>query len=288
MFATEIFVLFSPPLLKKAFHQNYFIMKTVIIPVDFSETSLNAARFAAQMLSGSKDTRIVLYSMFEDEEDSETKGTYLESLKAELEMKGNKEIECVKELADDLIDSIERLVFQKAATLVVMGITGKSPIKQLLVGSNTLKLVEKNICPVMIIPPDAAFNGVNNILFTSDFQEVKESTPVLYIKTVLDFFKANLHIVNVSNEHYVSLTEQFQSEREKLLGLLKEYNPEFYFIGMNDFHEAIEQFVKDKNIDLIITIPRFHSGITSIFKLSATKKLVFHSSVPVLAAHEKM
>ena len=169
-----------------------------------------------------------------------------------------------------------------------MGITGKSPIKQLLVGSNTLKLVEKNICPVMIIPPDAAFNGVNNILFTSDFQEVKESTPVLYIKTVLDFFKANLHIVNVSNEHYVSLTEQFQSEREKLLSLLKEYNPEFYFIGMNDFHEAIEQFVKDKNIDLIITIPRFHSGITSIFKLSATKKLVFHSSVPVLAAHEKM
>ncbi|MBL7763086.1 MAG: universal stress protein [Chitinophagaceae bacterium] len=263
-------------------------MKTVIIPVDFSETSLNAARFAAQMLSGSKDTRIVLYSMFEDEEDSETTGTYLESLKAELELKGNKEIECVKELADDLIDSIERLVFQKAATLVVMGITGKSPIKQLLVGSNTLKLVEKNICPVMIIPPDAAFNGVNNILFTSDFQEVKESTPVLYIKTVLDFFKANLHIVNVSNEHYVSLTEQFQSEREKLLGLLKEYNPEFYFIGMNDFHEAIEQFVKDKNIDLIITIPRFHSGITSIFKLSATKKLVFHSSVPVLAAHEKM
>jgi len=288
LFATEIFVLFSPPLLKKAFHQNYFIMKTVIIPVDFSETSLNAARFAAQMLSGSKDTRIVLYSMFEDEEDSETTGTYLESLKAELELKGNKEIECVKELADDLIDSIERLVFQKAATLVVMGITGKSPIKQLLVGSNTLKLVEKNICPVMIIPPDAAFNGVNNILFTSDFQEVKESTPVLYIKTVLDFFKANLHIVNVSNEHYVSLTEQFQSEREKLLSLLKEYNPEFYFIGMNDFHEAIEQFVKDKNIDLIITIPRFHSGITSIFKLSATKKLVFHSSVPVLAAHEKM
>lgn len=263
-------------------------MKTVIIPVDFSETSLNAARFAAHMLSGKENTRIVLYNMFEDEEESETTGTYLESLKTELELKGNKEIECVKELADDLIDSIERLVFQKAATLVVMGITGKSPIKQLLVGSNTLKLVEKNICPVMIIPPDAAFNDINDILFTSDFHDVKESTPVLYIKTVLDFFKANLHIVNVSNEHYVSLTEQFQTERAKLLDLFKEYNPEFYFIGMNDFHEAIEQFVTDKSIDLIVTIPRFHTGITSIFKSSATKKLAFHSSVPVLAAHEKM
>jgi hypothetical protein len=27
-------------------------MKTVIIPVDFSETALNAARYAAEMLSG--------------------------------------------------------------------------------------------------------------------------------------------------------------------------------------------------------------------------------------------
>jgi len=263
-------------------------MKTVIIPVDFSETSLNAARFAAHMLSGRQDTRIVLYNMFEDEEESETTGAYLESLKTELELKGNKEIECVKELADDLIDSIERLVFQKAATLVVMGITGKSPIKQLLIGSNTLKLVEKNICPVMIIPPDAAFKDINDILFTSDFHNVTESTPVLYIKTVLDFFKANLHIVNVSSEHYISLTEQLQAERTKLLDLFKEYNPEFYFIGMNDFHEAIEQFVIDKGIELIITVPRFHSGITSIFKSSATKKLVFHSSVPVLAAHEQM
>ncbi len=72
-----------------------------------------------------------------------------------------------------------------------------------------------------------------------------------------------------------------------MLDLFKEYTQEFYFIGMNDFHEAIEQFVIDKSIDLIVTIPRFHTGITSIFKSSATKKLVFHSSVPVLAAHEK-
>jgi len=263
-------------------------MKTVIIPVDFSETSLNAARFAAQMLSGRSDTRIILYSMFDDQDEALTTDTYLTSLKTELELKGNKDIECIKELADDLIDSLERLVFQKAATLVVMGITGKSPIKQMLVGSNTLKVVEKNICPVMIIPPDANFNDINDILFTSDFQNVESSTPVLYIKSVLDFFKANLHIVNVSNQHYVSLTEKFQEERAQMLNLFKEYNPEFYFIGMNDFHEAIEQFVKDKSIDLVLTIPRFHSGISSIFKPSTTKKLVYHSTVPVLAAHEQM
>jgi Universal stress protein family. len=35
-------------------------MKTVIIPVDFSETALNAARYAAEMLSGKPDASIIL------------------------------------------------------------------------------------------------------------------------------------------------------------------------------------------------------------------------------------
>ena len=35
-------------------------MHRVIIPVDFSETSMNAARFTAQMLAGKKDALAVL------------------------------------------------------------------------------------------------------------------------------------------------------------------------------------------------------------------------------------
>ena len=42
-------------------------MKDVIIPVDFSETSLNAARYAADMLSGKPDTHVILYNMFSDD-----------------------------------------------------------------------------------------------------------------------------------------------------------------------------------------------------------------------------
>ena len=35
-------------------------MKDVIIPVDFSETSLNAARYAAAMLSGKPEVHVKL------------------------------------------------------------------------------------------------------------------------------------------------------------------------------------------------------------------------------------
>lgn len=262
-------------------------MKDVIIPVDFSETSLNAARYAADMLSGKPDTHVILYNMFEDEKESETAGQYLESLKAELLQKGvGNNIECVKEYGENLIDSLGRLAYQKSAQLIVMGISEKEEWRQIFIGSNTLKMAEQNVCPVMIIPPVAKYTGIKNIALTSDFKDVDVTIPVLAIKTVLEIFNASLHIVNVDNEHYVALTEEYLTERSKMQKMFAEFTPEFYFIGMNSFYEAIEQFAKDRNIDLLIVIPKNHSFINSLFSTSHTKKLAFHSTVPILAAHE--
>lgn len=261
-------------------------MKDFIIPVDFSETSLNAARYAASMLGGRTDSRVILYNMFKNEEESDTAAQYLESLKAELEQKGIAHIEIVKEFGTDLIDNLGRLAYQKTAELIIMGISEKDEWHQLFTGSNSVKMAEQNVCPVMIIPQSAKYNGITNIVLTSDFKDVENTTPELAIKTVLEIFNSKLHIVNVDNEHYVSLTEEYLTERGKMQRMFAEFDPEFYFIGMNDFYEAIEQFTIDKNIDLIIVIPKNHSFINSIFSGSHTKKLAFRSSVPILAAHQ--
>lgn len=261
-------------------------MKTVIIPVDFSETALNAVRYAADMLTGKAGTTVILYHMFERDKEAATAGQYLESLKAELQEKGVPGVDWVKEEGDDLIDSLGRLAYQKTATLILMGITEREEWRQLIMTSNTVKMAEQNICPVMIIPPQAKFTGINNIALTSDFKDVDATTPVLAIKNVLEIFNANLHIVNVDNEHYVSLTEEYLTERAKMQRLFAEFKPEFYFIGMNDFFEAVEQFSKDRNIDLIVIIPKNHTFMNSVFSSRHTKKLAYHSSVPLLAAHQ--
>ena len=261
-------------------------MKTVIIPVDFSETSLNAARYAAEMLSEKPDASIILFNLYHRDNEYETAGTYLDSLKNELLRKGDKEIECVRERGDDLVDSLERLAYQKSATLIVMGITGKSSARQTIIGSHTLKIAMRDVCPVLIVPAQATFNGIKNVALASDFKNVEEITPVTYLKAVLDFFKPKLHIVNVNSEIHVALNEELREERAWLADQFSDYDPEFYFITTFDFHETIEQFVQDKNIDIVINVPRNHSFYDSVFKQSATKKLAFHSSIPVLAAHE--
>jgi nucleotide-binding universal stress UspA family protein len=261
-------------------------MKTVIIPVDFSETALNAVRYAADMFTGKAGTSVILYHMFERDKEAVTAAQYLESLKAEMQDKGVTSVDWIKEEGDDFIDSLGRLAYQKAATLILMGITEREEWRQLIMTSNTVKMAEQNICPVMIIPPHAKFSGINNIALTSDFKDVDATTPVLAIKNVLEIFNANLHIVNVDNEHYVSLTEEYLTERAKMQRLFAEFKPEFYFIGMNDFFEAVEQFSKDRNIDLIVIIPKNHTFMNSVFSARHTKKLAYHTSVPLLAAHE--
>ena len=58
-------------------------MHRVIIPVDFSETSLNAARFTARMLAGKKNAVAVLYNNYESSGDYDVVVGYQESLKKE-------------------------------------------------------------------------------------------------------------------------------------------------------------------------------------------------------------
>ena len=103
---------------------------------------------------------------------------------------------------------------------------------------------------------------------------------------LLSFFKANLHIVNVDSEHYVELTMEYKKERADLLEMLEDFNPEFYFIRIVDFVDAINTFAGDKNIDIIITLPRKHSFLTSLFSHSNTKKLLYHTHIPLVAIRE--
>jgi nucleotide-binding universal stress UspA family protein len=259
-------------------------MNTVVVPVDFSITSMNAAHYAARMLKGVYGANLVLYHMYEKDSEESLANEQLEFLKKDLLKESIVKIETMTVKGDDVVDEIERVVRHRHANLVVMGITGKSSLAQVFFGSNTVKLVDKNVVPVLVIPPNATYTGVRNVALTSDFQNVRMSTPSVPIKAALDIFHPLLHIVNVDSEHYVSITEEYQKERAIMQEMFKNYHPEFYFIGMNDFYEAIEQFIKDKKIDLLIVIPRHHSILTKL--KSHTHKLIYHSDVPILAVHE--
>lgn len=260
-------------------------MNTVIVPVDFSETSLHAAKYAAQLLAG-QHTSIILYHSFTKPVQAENVLNALENIKTELLNEHTLQVETMAFEESDFVDGLEKTARHRNADLIIMGITGKSAIAQVVFGSNTLKMAERKVCPVLIIPESATFSPIKNVMLTSDFKNTVETTPSGLIKGFLDVFKPQLHIVNVDKEHYISLTENYENEKQELKKMFADYNPEFYFMRLYDIDEAINLFAGSRNIDLIIAIQKNHSFIGKLLSSNRAKTLSYHSKMPILVMHE--
>lgn len=261
-------------------------MTTVIVPVDFSETSLHAARYAAQLLVGHYGVTLLLYHSYSKPSEAAQATQQLEQLKQDLMEKYIVKIEVLAHEEADFVDGLERAARHRKADLVIMGITGKSALAQVFFGSNTLKMAETKACPVLIVPEAAEFKQINNVMLTSDFKNTLNTTPSVPIKNFLDAFKPQLHVVNVDKDHYISLTDNYEKEKQDLRQLFADYRPEFYFMRLFDVDEAINLFAEERDIDLIIAVQKNHSFMEKLFSTSRTKTLAYHSKMPILVVHE--
>lgn len=276
-------------------------MNNFIVPIDFSETSKNAARYAAHVANGVPDAHIILYNVFDaleygsdsspldtvdDGEDDARKSIVelaLDSVRTELTAITNAKISLVAEEDNHFLDTLQKYVWNNHIQLIFMGITGSSVLGQVFMGSNTLNLVRRGIAPVIIVPPHAQSTSAKNVMLLTDFKDIENTIPINTVKSILELFKPRLHIVNVDHEHYVQVTDEYKTERVKLETSLAAWKPDFYFIRLFDFMDAINQFVVDNNIDLILTFPRRHSFLSNVFKTTNTTKLAYHSDVPIAA-----
>jgi nucleotide-binding universal stress UspA family protein len=261
-------------------------MNTVIVPVDFSETSLHAARYAAQLLTGHYGVNMILYHSYAKASEAEKATEMLEDVKAGLMKTNIVKIEILAYEEDDFVNGLEKTARHRRADMIIMGITGKSAIAQVFFGSNTLKMAERKACPVLIVPQNAFFTPLKNVMLTSDFKSTVDTTPSVPIKDFLDIFKPQLHIVNVNKDHWISLTEDIEKEKQDMKQLFADYNPEFYFMRLYDVDEAINLFAESRNIDLIIAIQKNRSFIDKLLNGSRTKTLSYHSKMPILVMHE--
>lgn len=261
-------------------------MNTVIVPIDFSETSLHAAAYASQLLTGHYGVTMILYHSYSNDAEGKEAENTLNLLKEQIRSKHFILIEVLVHKEDNFIDGLEKAVRHRKADMVIMGITGRSALAQVFIGSNTLKFAETRSCPVLIIPQQAQYRDIKNVMLASDFKDTFHTTPSAQIKDVLKNFRPKLHIVNVDPEHYIALSEEYDKEKAQLQQMFEAYHPDFYFMRLFDLEDALNMFAEQKNIDLIISIQRDYSFREKLFKRSRTKALSYQSNVPILIVHE--
>jgi nucleotide-binding universal stress UspA family protein len=274
-------------------------MKTIIAPVDFSPSSEKAAFFACNLAAfyGAELKLFHTYEMpvavgefavplFDIAEMQKAADHELELMKERILSKlGYKvAISCKAELIEfqtglaELCDAVK-------PDLVVMGLSGNSPLTSLIVGSNTINTIQHLTYPVLVIPPQADFIPVRKIGFACNYENLVETTPVSLLKKIVLDFKADLFVLNVAY-HNEDLTEVAIEERNLINQLLGEVNAEFHNIQSADVTEGINWFAEKCNLDMIVAIPKKHTLFEKMFGRSQTKDLLYHTRIPILCIHQ--
>ena len=275
-------------------------MKTIIVPTDFSPIATNAMNFAADMAVNINasllllhvyhvpvsmtDVPVVLISADELRKSSEIK---LQEIKEAVTHVTSGKIKIYTEARlGDVSDELEDVCRSIQPFAVIMGTRGASGVERVLFGSTTLTAIRHLKWPVIVVPPGKEYGtGIKKIGFACDFDKVVETTPIQFIKNIVKEFGAELHVLNVDFEskHFKPGTPE---ESLMLHTLLEGLNPNYHFINHPDIEDGINEFAEKNNIDLLITIPKKHKLLDSLFKRSSTKQLVTQSHVPVMCVHE--
>jgi nucleotide-binding universal stress UspA family protein len=275
-------------------------MPRFLVPVDFSTVSVNAALYAVKMAEKMPKKEVVLYNVTEGVHAADD-GTpldfngdaflannlrSLEHLQVSLFEMGLSPMEIFAEIGD-LPEKIKPTINQKSIDMIVMGVKGETKnYGDSFFGRNAMDISKSNSCPVMIVPADAVYRDTNKVAIAVDLKDVDKNIAIAPMKKWLDILQPELHFVYVGASSETDLSPAQRAEKEKLEEMFKEYSFDFHILPKQEFSKAINEFVEKNQIEHIIVFPKRHGVIDGMFAANHTKKLAFHSHIPVLAIHE--
>lgn len=279
-------------------------MKTILVPVDFSDNSKNALDYAIK-LADKLNMKILLLHAFHP--------TLVEAIKDSYKIINREEIigtpKDMKDLLNswqeavlasqegmncktifiegDLADEINEIIEDNNIDFVIMGTKGATGLKSVFIGSNTARVIETVLCPVLAIPTDYKYKDYETIAFATDYHD-SDKISIDFLVNLANKFKSQLEIVHVANEDIrprfeEDLLEHFITQIKKSVSYKK---MNFHLIeGEDNINKALSEFVIKHKIDLmaISTVDRILHG--PLFNRGITKGLTHHIQVPLLAFH---
>lgn len=271
-------------------------MKKILVPFDFSEQSISAFLFALDIAKqsggGIQLLHIVELPILHDpllmpavvfEKD------FLDTLKAKT---GEKFEMVIKKYASDtkvetslvfgaihtmIIDFIQK----EGADLVVMGTKGAGGLKELLIGSNTEKIVRRSPVPVIAVKKYVNGTSIKNIVFPHAPDTADHEDLVMKVKALQRFFNAKLHVIWVNTPAIFKPDTEIRQQLNDFANryMLKDYTINIF--SYTDEETGILQFTNEINGDLIAMGTHGRTGFAHILAGSVTENVVNHVNYPV-------
>lgn len=276
------------------------MMKKILFPTDFSETSENAFRFALQIASQFEATISTVHT-FTAPIIATTPMVMIEEMTSITERYEMQEYQAfnkkLHEIADDLglshikidhtleyglaVEEIARMSRKQHFDMIVMGTNGAEGLGRWLFGTHAASIIDKATCPVLIVPKEADYQPIKRIAYATSFDDLNDLV-IEDLVTWVGKFKAELYFVHVAQKGQYIDSEQYANMAE-LTDLAERYeNIKFKIIYDSDVLEELEDYVEDENIDMLVMVTHHYPFFKRLFNPSLTKQMAFETEVPLL------
>jgi nucleotide-binding universal stress UspA family protein len=287
-------------------------MIKLLVPVSFSDYSLNALTFALT-LAEKFPAEITVLHCFTDympRDEAEGKRESSSVTRAEIDQKesaGKKEL---KQLANRQLGKFTRLR-EKNITLkyrfehgypediipvlsnnegfdvVIMGTQTKGePIKEAL-GSVTSDVIQRTTAPVLAVPSQSSIdpNNIGKILFLLELSDNDYISLHRLIRLISPFhteINAVLHCPAKADKNDIRKMDELRSYCDSTY---PHYDINFAIITGKNYVKSIEEYVAENPVNLVAMTRRKRTLLRKIFTPSITRRFLFSSKVPLLVFH---
>ena len=179
-----------------------------------------------------------------------------------------------------LVTAVKDMTSEQGFDLVVIGTTGSSGIAEVLVGSNTEKIVRSANCPVISVPAKASLNQIKRILVPLDIREIKHGflEQVAFLRNQLN---AHLEFLWVKTPHNIENEEKVSEEIGQVIRGHQITDFDFTIIKNVFPSDGILSHAENSNADMIAMPTHARRGISHWLSGSLTEDTVNHIKIPV-------
>jgi nucleotide-binding universal stress UspA family protein len=270
-------------------------MHQFLIPVDFSNASAHALRFAYS-LNKHFFARLQILHLFDvpitSGDDSEL---YLKNYEAYRKSFDDELWDFVKTNKGDF--HYETEVFSTSgghyqgiiefsrkhhSELIIIGHKGAGGLRRWLFGSVSRYLLTHPPIPVLSIPESFNKPDFKRIVLTTDMSMMIPEQQCIFLQNFAERLGAKLEIIHVKDKGEISLPVE-----EKIQASLKKYfEKDVQIISVKSgetISSVINHYIQENNIDLLVTVPHFHTWIDRMLIGSETKELASIVNIPLMS-----
>jgi nucleotide-binding universal stress UspA family protein len=277
-------------------------MKRILVPTDFSKPAMIAVEVAADIARKAGTELTLLHVIEEDvgnsinvegqvdadsgwEEKIYTMKLIEKAKKQMAKLAEDPKLEGVKVRQELRVGSpyhgMNKIITEKKVDLVVMGTSGRSDFEQMIIGSNTEKVVRRANCPVLTVHNKPASKDFKEIVYATSMDKEEEVFSRI-VRTTQKLYDATIHLVRINTPG------NFQRDvvvKKYMLDFAKKLQLKNYTLNVfNDVseEEGIIYFADSINADLIAMSTHGRTGFAHVLAGSIAEDVVSHARRPVL------